>query len=64
MDLLNEAADAGYFEAQYYLGKLYYEGEHVKRNIPRAKKFLGLAARQGDPDAAALLERIKAEKAR
>ncbi len=60
LKLLQDTADAGYFEAQYYLGKLYYEGEVVKRNIPKAKRLLGMAARQGDPDAAALLERMKA----
>ena len=43
---------------------MYYEGEYVKRNIPRAKRLLGLAARQGDPDAAALLEKIRTEKSR
>lgn len=64
LDLLNETADSGYFEAQYYLGKLYYEGEYVPRNIPRAKRYLAAAARQGDPDAAALLDRMKTEKAR
>ena len=64
LEILNEVADAGYYEAQYYLGKIYYEGEIVKRNIPRAKKLLGLAARQGDPDAAELLERIRSERSR
>ena len=58
--MLKETADDGYFEAQYYLGKIYYDGEIVSRNIPKAKKLLTLAARQGDPDAKALLEKIKA----
>ena len=62
MDMLTETADAGYYEAQYYLGKIYYDGTAIPRNIPRAKKYLGLAAKQGDPDAAALLEKIRAEK--
>jgi len=62
--LLNESADSGYFEGQYYLGKLYLDGRYVKRNIPRAKRYLSLAAKQGDPDAKALLDRIKVEKLR
>jgi hypothetical protein len=62
--LLNESAESGYFEGQYYLGKAYMDGKYVKRNIPRAKRYLSMAARQGDPDAKALLEKIKAEKMR
>ena len=61
---LNESADTGYYEAQYYLGKLYYEGKYVNKNVPRAKKFLNLAAKQGDRDALALLNKIKTERSR
>ncbi len=59
---LNEAADSGYFEAQYYLGKLYYEGEYVPCSISRARKFFNLASKQGDRDAIVLLNKIRSEK--
>ena len=36
----------------------------MDRNIPRAKKFLSLAAKQGDRDAMALLNKIKTERAK
>ena len=62
--LIEEAAGKEHAEAQFYLGKLYYDGEYVDRNIPRAKKFLNMAAKQGDRDAMALLNKIKTEKKR
>mgnify|MGYP000759166256 CR=1 FL=1 len=46
------------------LGKLYYEGKYVNKNVPRAKKFLNQAAKQGDRDALALLNKIKTERSR
>jgi TPR repeat protein len=64
LSLLTKSADSGYYEAQYYLGKLFMEGKYVKKNIQRAKKYLSMAARQGDPDAKALLEKIRVEKIR
>ncbi|UAL08261.1 MAG: sel1 repeat family protein [Candidatus Methanogranum gryphiswaldense] len=63
--MLHEAADDhGYYEAQYYLGKIYSEGKYVLKNIPLAKKYLAMAAKQGDADAVALIDKIKAEKIR
>jgi len=59
LDMLRKVADSGYPEAQFYLGKLYLEGEVVEQDIPYAKKMLTLAARQGDPDAERLLETLK-----
>lgn len=56
------AVEKDYPEAQFYLGKLYYDGEYVDRNIPRAKKMLNMAAKKGDRDAMALLNKIKTEK--
>jgi TPR repeat protein len=38
------------------------DGKYVKTNISRAKKYLSMAAKQGDPDAQALLDKIKAER--
>lgn len=61
--MLREAAETHeYFEAQYYLGKMYLDGKYVTKNVPLAKKYLALAAKQGDPDAAALINKIKVEK--
>lgn len=57
--MLSEAAKSGYYEAQFYLGKLYMEGEYVEQDLPYAKRMLSLAARQGDPDAEKLLEKLK-----
>ncbi|MGI6009737.1 MAG: hypothetical protein ACOX8X_06495, partial [Methanomethylophilus sp.] len=48
-----------YYEAQFYLGKLYMDGEYVEQDLPYAKRMLSLAARQGDPDAEKLLEQLK-----
>ena len=62
LNLLQESADDGYYEAQFYLGKLYYEGKYVKKNDIRAKKYLNMAAKQGDPDAAALLNVMKSKR--
>ena len=59
LDILRKVAESGYPEAQFYLGKLYYEGDVVEQDIPYAKKMLTLAARQGDLDAERLLESIK-----
>jgi len=59
LKLLKDAAENDYYEAQFYLGKLYAEGEFVEKDIPYAKKMLSLAAKQGDPDAARMLDDIK-----
>ena len=64
LQLLEDSAKAGYYEAQFYLGKLYYEGKYVKQSDLRAKRYLTLAAKQGDPDAMALLNEMKTRKKR
>ena len=61
LDMLRKVAASGYPEAQFYLGKLYYEGEFVEQDVPYAKKMLTMAAKQGDPDAADMLAMIKAK---
>lgn len=60
MALIKEVADAGFSDGQFYLGRLLMEGKHVKKNMPLAKKYLKLAAKQGDPDASSLLEQLRA----
>jgi ribosomal protein uS17 len=62
--VVKKAAEGGYYEAQYYLGKLYAEGEYVKKDLAYAKKMLSLAAKQGDPDAAQMLDDIKKKRIR
>ena len=63
MELLHAAADGqGYYEAQYYLGRIYSEGKHAARDLRKARGYLAAAADQGDADAAALLDAIKAER--
>lgn len=54
----------GYPEAQYYLGKIYHEGVLVKRDDAYAKKMLTRAAKQGDPDAKAMLADMKKRRRR
>lgn len=45
--LLRKAAEAGYVEAQYQLGRLYTEGLGVQRDHYRAAEWLDLAANLG-----------------
>ncbi len=49
--LIQKSADAGYAEAQYYLGLCYEQGTVVPKDIDIAKKWYGLAADQGNPQA-------------
>lgn len=62
IELLTEAADAGYAPAQYYLGMLYYyarEGERVEKNMTKGLKFIEKAASQGYDRAKEMLYKIK-----
>ena len=61
--LLHQSADGGYAEAQALLGQLYLDGgvsfvndELVAQDRARATHYLKLAAEQGHPEAADLLE--------
>jgi len=46
-----KAANQQYAEAQFSLGKCYYNGEGVKQNLKKAKEYFELAAEQGYEDA-------------
>lgn len=59
LEMIKEVADSGYSDGQFYLGRILMEGKYAKKNIPLAKKYLKLAAKQGDPDASALLDQIR-----
>lgn len=49
LSLIQESADAGIAEAQYYLGLCYEQGSVVKKDIEKAKKWYRLAASQSYP---------------
>ena len=54
-----EAAKRGDVDAQYNIGRLYYDGaEGVRRNFDKAFKWLTLAATQGDLEAQVFLADI------
>jgi len=46
------AIDAKNDEAQYYLGRMYRDGDGVRRDIEKAKYWWKKARRQGNRDAA------------
>jgi|GEM_PF-5830028 len=49
---LQDMALRGNVAAQYRLGKIFYEGDGVDRDLPEAADWFRQAADQGDPDAA------------
>ena len=57
---LTTAAQANNAYAQYALGKLYLSGRDVKRDLDAADYWLTQSARQGNPYAGFLLERMDA----
>lgn len=48
-------AKAGDAQAQYRLGKMYYDGDDVSQNYPQAALWFRRAAEQGNPDAEYML---------
>jgi hypothetical protein len=58
ISLWQRAADQGYAEAQYYLGREYYVGTGVTKNIRTARELFQKAANQGYQDAKTELARI------
>lgn len=46
-NLIKPAADKGYAVAQYDLGKMYYYGEYVTKDLAKAYEYLKKAADQG-----------------
>lgn len=51
ISLIQESANEGVAEAQYYLGVLYEQGKVVPKDIELAKKWFNLAAEQNNPQA-------------
>ncbi|MFK5970855.1 MAG: tetratricopeptide repeat protein [Candidatus Marithrix sp.] len=54
----NKAAKQGYIEAQLSLGMMYYNGKGGQRDLIETKKWLSLAATQGNEDATLMLQKI------
>lgn len=48
---MKQAADQKHPFAQYFLGALYYEGKHIRKNINKALHYLSLATEQNEPHA-------------
>ena len=59
---IKEAAEMGYPEAQYELGRCYYYGQGVTQSYGQAKYWYGKAAEQGYEDAKKALERLGAQQ--
>lgn len=61
---LERAGEAGHLGSQQILGKLYYEGKTVGRDLPVAFKWFSKAADQGDEEAKAFLPALDEEISR
>lgn len=61
ISLINESADAGVAEAQYYLGLCYEQGTVVPKDLEVAKKWYRLAASQSYPQAKFRLGKLMME---
>lgn len=48
---LERAAQGGHSKAQLYLHQMYKNGDGVEKDLAKAKDYLVLAMRQGDPEA-------------
>ncbi|MBF0324527.1 lytic transglycosylase domain-containing protein [Magnetospirillum moscoviense] len=53
------SAEAGSAESQYHLGWMYLSGRGVRRDAVKAGRWLADAAANGDPQAAAVMERFR-----
>lgn len=58
MEYFHKAAEAGHIQAQRFLGICYLQGNPPKKNYDEAYKWLTLAARQNDGQAACNLARM------
>jgi len=57
---LRKAAEAGLVDSQFNVAKLYESGdENIQANLPEAYKWYLIAARAGDGDAQAAVDRLK-----
>ena len=54
--LIRRSAEQGYTEAQYNLGRCYYNGEGVSQDYTQAVYWWSKAAEQGNADAIELLK--------
>ncbi len=52
--LYRRAADQGYAEAEYHLGRMYHDGRCMGRNLSEAARWLRRAAESGVPEAQGL----------
>ena len=55
MDWYRKAAEQNEPAAQYSLGLMYDQGTGVPRNLSEANRWYNLAAKNGDPDAKAVV---------
>jgi hypothetical protein len=62
--VLIQSAQEGDAQAQYSIGKKYYEGDNVQKDVARALYWLTQSARAGHSQAAALLQKILVEQER
>lgn len=60
-DAANMGSDGNCFAAQCLLGKIYYEGKYITRNIKEAEKWLIMAKNNGSEEASQLLEQMEKE---
>ena len=52
------AAEAGSSIAAFVLGKMYFEGNEIRQNVKRAKKYLQLALERNEHEAKTILDEI------
>ena len=57
LGLYLKAADQGYLKAQYLLGRMYYSGECMGKDLGEAARWLKTAAERGSADAQQVLDR-------
>ena len=62
LSLIKESAEAGYAEAQYFLGLCYEQGTVVAKNLEMAKTWYEKASSQGFPQAKYRLGRLLMSK--
>lgn len=61
-DAANMGSDGNSCAAQCLLGKFYYEGKYISRDLEEAEKWLTMAENNGSEEAGHLLERLKNEE--
>lgn len=61
LELIIRAAENGNSDAQFILGERYSSGDGQSRDLSKAKKWLSMAAAQGDPEAKSKLAMIEHE---